>query len=404
MKPNDDDQRYRLRDGIDLTRLDLTADEARVAVLLSEPITAREVGHILCCSAKEVLNVLKDVVQRGVVERVGDGRRHRVGTDAAYDGFVFPPHLMTSDCDLSEEQRKRIIYMHSTLSKLTHYELLRVRRRDDVAQIHEAFRLRSHEWHPDKWPRDKGPFNRMLQEIFSALSEARNVLADAEQRRIYDEKYGHQVVDPEDLAAMRDRARRQERDKKLAQQIKERRLQKNPYRQRKARASSFMQQSQDLETTGDLVGALRQAQTAVTYDPNNGDYKQNVERLAVKAAEQRIAPWMKRGRAAEDITKWSKAIVAYREAASMAPDYAPVHIRLAYCLYQERSDVNELRTHAHRGTELAPNDAEAQYVLALCYLRRNMKAQAKEAIERALAIRPNYADAKKLRSRLRWTL
>lgn len=396
------EQRYARKPGIDLTRADLTAEEGALCARLEGAMSVGDVASMMGVGSEKIRNQLDDLVRRGVLVRVDEGR-HGFGGDKTYGNAVFPPHLMGAPCGLDEEQRKRVIHFHGRLNDMHFYELLGVGRRHEGREIQEAFRERSKQWHPDRWPREKGPFGPMLQDIFKRIQEARKTLTDVKRREVYDAEFGHLIVDEDDLAEMRARQKRAEREKRREEEAKRRRRARNPILQRVKQAEKFFKESQDLMATGDLIQALRAAQTAAAYDDGNAEYKAAVDKLTDLAAEQRIGPWMKRGQQVESLTKWEPAIESFKEAVRLAPEHPQANLRLAACLMRySLADPQEFWNAAHKAVEVNPSEAEAYYVMAVCYERRNMKKKALDAVQKALEIRPNYQEAKKLQRKLRY--
>lgn len=400
----DTGHRYRLVQGVKLDRVDLTMEEGRVAVSIQDTaLSVSDIATITSLPARQVQPILSSLVARGLVERLGEGPKQ--STDADYGDFLFPAHLMNAECDLDVAQRKRIIYTHTKLGSLTHYELLRVRRRDDKAKITEAFRQRSMEWHPDRFKGNKGPFGRLLQDIFKALQESRRVLGNEKLKAEYDQQHGHLVVDPEDLAEMRARKRKEAREAKREKEAVERRRRRNPIRKKLERADELRSLSQDLESGGDLSAALEKARLALAYDPNNETLKGKVSNLEASTAKQRSEPWIKRGQSAMTQLKWDQAIECFGRALDVDPDNCAALRGRAYCLCyggDGEGDLAEASRLAARAVAVCPRDPESHFSLGLCYAKKGMKKKAVEWLEKSLELKPNHAEAKKLLKKLRW--
>lgn len=74
-------------------------------------------------------------------------------------------------------------------TKKDYYEVLGVSRNATLEQIKSAYRRLAKEYHPDRNPENR----KEAEEKFKELSEAYEVLADPEKRRMYD-AYGHEGV------------------------------------------------------------------------------------------------------------------------------------------------------------------------------------------------------------------
>ncbi|MBR4876638.1 MAG: DnaJ domain-containing protein, partial [Rhodocyclaceae bacterium] len=76
------------------------------------------------------------------------------------------------------------------MSKRDYYEVLGVNRDADADAIKKAYRKLAMKYHPDR-----NPGNSEAEEKFKELSEAYEVLSNADKKAAYD-RYGHAGVDP----------------------------------------------------------------------------------------------------------------------------------------------------------------------------------------------------------------
>jgi curved DNA-binding protein CbpA len=385
-----------LAKGVDLTRMDLTYDEGLLAARIDGRTPANELALLLGWPPDRVAAVFDDLRAKGVVE-VADAPR-----SDPYGAFIFPLPLMQADCALDEEQRKKVIYTYEKLDALNHYELLGVRRRDDAKAIKAAFQSKVFEWHPDKWPKNSGPFAKMIQQIFERVKRASAVLSNEKSRVAYDAELGPFYMDEDDLAEMKAQQRRKEREAFRERERVDRRKRRNPMIKRLDQAREHYRKAIAHEKAGEVVEGLREAQTAVTFDPKNEDFAKLVERLSAAASDHRIGPAMAKGRRLEHLLRFDEAIECFEHAVRHAPENGEVRLRLAYNLVQAQRETQEALKHAKKAVELLPEEAEAHYVLALCWMRADAKKAAVSAAQRALDLRPSYAEAKKLLKKLRW--
>ena len=82
---------------------------------------------------------------------------------------------------------------HDRLEKMDLFELLGVDHDADASTIHQAYRLRSKQFHPDRYFGKKlGPYKAMLERIFSWVSAAFKLLSNDSRRALYRERlYRH---------------------------------------------------------------------------------------------------------------------------------------------------------------------------------------------------------------------
>jgi tetratricopeptide (TPR) repeat protein len=387
------DEPLRLRSGVDLTRANLSYEEGLFAALVDGRRSGFEIATQLGKSPDEAARIIEVLEVKQVLK----------GPDP-YEGMIFPLPLMQAASGVSEADRKKIIFHYEKLDSWNYYELMKLRRRDDAAEVQNRFRELSLVWHPDRWRHAEplGPFQKMITAVFARLQLARDTLTDPKKREAYDAEHANFFVDEDDLAEMLKMQRRRERDEKREREKIARRKKKNPMRARLDRAREQYRIALAHEKAGEPLEALRAAQTAATFEPKNPEYQALRERLEAANIEHKIEPLMKGGRRAESMTRWDEAIEAFERIVSYKPDYGPALVRLAYNMLQGKRDAQEALRYAQKAASLLPDEAEAHYVLALCYQQLDSKKSAVRACERALEIKPNHVEAKKLLKKLRW--
>jgi len=386
----------RLAEGVDLTRVDLPYEEGLVAARVDGVSTPPEIALSVSMDLEQVAVRLASLREKGLL---ADGRRD------PYNGYIFPLPLMQARADLDEAERKRIIYTYDQLDTWNHYELLRVRRRDDAAAVKRAFQEQVKAWHPDRWRRKElGPFGRMITQIFERVKTAYGTLSDPAARAAYDAEHAAFYVDEQDMAEMLAHQRRTERDQQRQDERSERRKRRNPVRKRIQQAREQFRQAVAHRDAGELIEALRAAQTAAAFDPKNEEYATLVENLSHEASEFRIGPVMKTGERMESLLRWDEAIECFDKAVRYAPENGQARLRLAYNLLQGGRGPDEAREHAQKAVNLLSEEAEAHFVLGLCYEMADKPKVAIREYNRALELRPNYVEAKKRLKKLRWLL
>ncbi len=394
-----------LRPGVDITRLRLSQEEGLVASYVDGKTHAADMAVLVGWEVPKIREILqtlhsKQVIQfrSGAWDASDDGA---VDLDP-YDGFVFPVPEMSEDVDLSVEEKKRILWTHAQLETWTHYELLRVRRRDDAAAVSAAFQERSLEFHPDRFRRERmGTYRKKLEEIFQRLLEAKRTLSDPKKRKAYEEEFGHLVFDPEDLSEMEREKRKEEREARRQKIDAERRKRRNPMRKKVGRAKELKQQAEELRSTGDLLGALRQAQTAELFDPRDEELKRFREEVEQEAKDQRLAPLLKRADQAFHLTRFEAAIPVLRAAIDIDPKHAESLKKLGHCLDQTHGDLTEAKALLQQSVRANANDPDTHFFLARVFMKLDSNKLAISECKRALEIKPNHQEAKKLLRKLK---
>ncbi len=404
---NDKSDVPKLREDVDLTKLGLNVEEGFLASRIDGHTTVDELVLVVQKSKDDVVRVLERLRKVGVVYYGDDAPKAAPPATSDLDGqvdfgdYIFPVGLMQEDVDLSLEEKKRIAFFHAHLEKWTHYELLRANRKDDVKEIKRVYFARSKEWHPDRFRRGRlGSFKKMIDDIFKQVQIAYGILSNAEKRQAYDEENVFMVGDDE-LAEMLKKQKRRERDAMREEERKARRKAKNPIVKRIAQAQKLYASAQAKRDAGELLDALRAAQTAAAFD-SRPEYDALVEELKAAAGEFRVAPYLKRGQARENMTNFREAVEAFEDAVRIAPENGQARVRLAYNLLMCGRDPQEANPHAQKGVQLLPDDPEAHFVLGLCYERGGMAKAAARELSRAVELKPNYKEAKKRLRELKW--
>ncbi|MBK8012809.1 MAG: DnaJ domain-containing protein [Deltaproteobacteria bacterium] len=399
-----------LRKGIDLSRLSLTVEEGFVASRVDGRTRMSDLAHVVGKSPATVRRILERLSGVGVLvldtrdldEEADDEDGSPPDDDEGpYARFIFPPTLMQEDCELSVEERKRIIWFHEQMDTISHYELLQVRRLDDAKAIKAAYFERSKEWHPDRFrQRHLGTFKGLVEAIFQRVQTAYQDLSDPKRRAVYDKTVVF-MPDEDEISEMLRRQRRVEREALRAQEAVDRRRKHNPVRKRLIQARRFFEQAQEQQASGDLAGALSTIRMAIAFDPRD-EFRDLETALTSLVGELKLGPLMKRGLHHESLTNWSEAIEVFSTAVELAPENGEARLRLAYNLLMGGREPHEANPHVHKAVQLRPNEPEAHFLLGLCYEKSGMEKAAVRAYGRAVELKSNYAEAKKRLKRLRW--
>lgn len=391
----------RVREGIDLTRAGLSLEEGFLVSRVDGRTPIEQLALLVGKSVEDTRKLVLRLTTAGVLV-LGDAvSAARSGADDPYGDFEFPAEALAEPVDLTDEERKKILYTHAMLSEWSHYRLLGVRWRDDAKTIKRAYFERSMEWHPDRFRRDHlGSYKARIDEIFRAVRDGYLVLSEPAKKVEYDREHAPSL-DEEDMAEMLAAQRREERAALREKELRRRRLERNPMRQRMLRAKALYQEALELRGRGELLEALRLAQAATAFHDKD-EYKILRKELQNETAELRIAPLIRRGLHFESMTSWEDAIATFQDAVRLAPDHGPARVRLAYNLLMGGRPVQQAHEHVQRALMLLPNDPEAHFVRGMCYEKNDMGKAAMRAYQRALEIKTNYTDAKKRLKKLRW--
>lgn len=402
----------KLREDVDLTQAGLSIHEGFVASRLDGNTRVSDLALILNLSEDELSVVLRRMESVGLVVMDGALLEKAAapkpktggmeGGDPEYDDFVFPEALMQDPgSGLDEADRKKILWHAEHLEAWTHYDLLQVDRQADAKAIKRSYFLRSKEWHPDRFRmKNPGIFEERLSLIYRRIQEAYAVLSDPKARDKYNQENVHLVREKE-IAEGLALARRRDRDAKREAERDKKRRAANPMRQRIKKAQTFFSDAEAEYASGNLANAVRCVKMALTFD-SRAEYQALLDRLEGELGAQRIVPLMRKGRQEEGLLEWDDAIATFQEAVKAAPDHAPAHQHLAYCLVFGKDDYQTAGFHAQRAARMLPDNAEAQFVLGLCYDKEGNAKAAARCYARTLELKPNHNEAKRRLREKKW--
>lgn len=387
----------RVREGIDLTRAGLSLEEGYLVSRVDGRTPVKDLALLINRPINETSEIVERLTAVGVLVCGGENP----SSDDEFGGFQFPEALLQEEVDLKEDEKRKILFFHGHLSHWTHYQVLGVRWRDDAKTIKKAYFERSKEWHPDRFRREPlGSYKSRIDDIFRAVRDAYNVLSKPDAKAAYDRDHAPSL-DEEDMAEMLAAQRRERRSEEREEERRRRRLERNPMRRRMHRAKALHEEALQLKEKGELLEALRSAQAAAAFHDKE-EYRQLKRELQAATAELRVGPLIRRGMHAESMTSWEDAIAVFEEAVRLAPEHGPARLRLAYNLVMGGRPPQQVNEHIQRALQLMPEEPEAHFVRGLCYEKGDMGKAALRAYQRALELKPNYAEARKRLKKLRW--
>ncbi len=91
-----------------------------------------------------------------------------------------------------------------------------------------------------------------------------------------------------------------------------------------------------------------------------------------------------------------QAIPALQQAVAADPDTGITQLALASALFDKRRDIREVVAHARRSAALLPSDPQAQVMLGRALAVSGELREAARAVQRAIDLDPNHADAHEL--------
>lgn len=247
--------------------------------------------------------------------------------------YIIAGHV-EEEVDIAPELRKWIVEVHAQLERLTHYDLLGVRRSCDAKDIKRAYFRLAGMVHPDRFFKKRlGHYKPMIDAIFARISEAHDTLRVAETRARYDEALDAFLQSDARAASRFAAAPKAPVDPKVAA---ERQKAMDALRQRfeasKGEAQKHVEAAKRAHALGDLPGALDAYRRAALSSPNDPSITQAIAELESVASERLVDSHAKKAALEERFGRWAEAAASWQRVVEARPTDAEAQARLANAL------------------------------------------------------------------------
>lgn len=172
---------------------------------------------------------------------------------------------------MSQMAPTEILALARILDELDYYQLLHVRPEASTAEVRRAFHQSSRAFHPDANRHLRAEQREAVVAVSKRITEAYTVLRDPRRRRAYDEALGRGQRRMQ-IAEAEAGARQQASDELEGRTPNGRKF--------SALARADLQR-------GDLPAALRNLQTALTFEPTNPLFRKKVDEIKAQIEENR---------------------------------------------------------------------------------------------------------------------
>jgi curved DNA-binding protein CbpA len=272
---------------------------------------------------------------------------------------------------------------------------------EDVKRAFVDFALR---YHPDRYSGlNLGSFRARIERIFRRVSEAHSVLSNPEKREAYlrtnPRLRGGAAPSPAAASPILDEPLPGDEQRRAERQA---RLTRHPYLARTHRLTELMARSKAAIARGDFEQAYAALNQLVNLDPKNREASAMLAEVRKKHDEQRAKTELQRGLELEKQQDLPKALEAYRKASAMDPHNGEAAYRAAKAAKTLGMDWNEIRVHAQRAVDVAPDLVAYRLLLAQVLLEGKAGNLAKRHLEAVLKLDPKNAEASALLRKSRW--
>jgi curved DNA-binding protein CbpA len=392
-----DDSRIRLKTDVDLTQINLSAQEGFLVSRIQGQITVKELYQLSVTDRNATAIMLKRLVDEGILTVESDSpKSSSAGLEILlprrdYKSFIFNLVDLQEDVELTQAVKKDILFVYDNLNELTYYELFNIPSDANQELIKQTFLRLSKLYHPDNYFRKEiGSYRAKINAIYSALANAHHILMDNVAHSEYRRKLIEEVkIEPGPDDILEDP---HDRKRRLEAEAKKSRLMRNPLRAKVEKGREFFDAAtKDMERQA-WISAANNFKLALVYDPQNELYKHKAEEvkdLANKAAADRV---YQRALVLESYGQ-DGYFESFIRAAKTYPQGAEFNIKVAN-LYCDQMDFSEALPYAQRAVSADPNNMESRLTLARICLKVKNKEEAVKHLTVILKREPNNEQAK----------
>lgn len=306
--------------------------------------------------------------------------------------------------DLDPARQKEIIDLEKAQEGQDHFALLGLKPGAPPEDVKQAFLEAALRYHPDRYAgMNLGSFRARIERIFRRISDAHSVLSNPEKREAYLRanprlrggiaSAAASVSSGPDVPLVGDEERRSERQARLS---------RHPYLARTHRLTELMTRSKAAIARGDFEKAFADLNQLSNLDPKNREAAGMLAEVRKKHDEQRAKIEMQRGVDLESQQDLPKALECYRKASSLDPQNSEAAFRAAKTAKTLGLEWNEIRVHAQRAVDAAPDTVAYRLLLAQVLLEGKAGNLAKRHLEAILKLEPKNAEATALLRKSRW--
>lgn len=306
--------------------------------------------------------------------------------------------------------QRRILEFEAGLARPYH-ELLGVARDADSRVIKRAYFALSKEFHPDRYfRRDIGGYVPRLERIFKKILEAHEILSDDTLRAQIESVPAESPPAAEAKSAPGPgaAAARAQRSAQPLSKI-ERLRQRMPFKipeaaraERRQKAAEFIRSAKVSEQRGRWSEAAASVRVAISFDPFDSSYREQLAALQARTAEARAAELLARFENERDFDRNElKHALELLEGVLLYRPHDPEINYKAGCLALELEKLAEAREYAQAALAQRPEVAAYHGLLGRVYAEQADLGHAREALEKAIALDPDDAKSRKALASLR---
>jgi curved DNA-binding protein CbpA len=292
--------------------------------------------------------------------------------------------------DLSIEERAALDQLSQAAERRDLYALLGVNPKANAEDIQKAFYERSRRWHPDRFfRRELGEYREKLDQVFVTTTEAYRILSDGESRSRYDAT--RSPARPAPAPSTADSGSEKPKARVANRALDEMR---NQLKERLAKAKQLHVEGMAALAEGNVMKASSALSLAMTYDPQNLQYKKDAEVARKKARLIQAKQFVTAAENAESFANHKEALSNYLKAIEFGLREARPFYRAGLLVKKIDDDTKGAIQHLRNAVSLEPNNIEYRQSLGDLYLEVGLGTSARAQFEHILTIDKSNAKAK----------
>ena len=238
------------------------------------------------------------------------------------------------EVDIEPELRKWIVEMHKQLDRLTHYDLLGLRRTADAKDVKRAYFRIAGMIHPDRFFKKRvGAYKPMIDAIFERVSQAHDTLRAAETRAQYDEALDAFLNSDARAGSRFVQAPKAPVDPKVAaERQKAMDALKQRFESSQGAAKKHIEAAKRAQAVGDLPAAIDAYRKAALAAPNDPTIPKAIAELETAASHRLVDSHAKKAALEERFGRWAEAAASWQKVVEARPTDADAQARLANAL------------------------------------------------------------------------
>jgi len=300
--------------------------------------------------------------------------------------------------DLPETFQREIRELARALPGMNYYDVLRVSRDAEPAEIRDAFFERSKTYHPDRYfKKELGPFGELLNEIYKRIVAAHDVLRDPKLRGAYDRSLTPTTAEARPLppppASVSARPSPAGRGSSLRSRLglaspglRLVALQQQ-LEQSRARAVKQFEAAMLQKDAGDWARAAQLIELALAFDPREKRYHDELAEILPRANAERASAVRRK---AEMLLSGDRSGAAelLEEAAQLCPTDAELACKLAELLCSLRGELEKAALYVERAVSLDEENVKFRKLAGEIHRKAGDAARARKHLQRAWELDP----------------